>query len=51
MEYRITEHMIPVIESILTRGLRVELIPTKTGVKIMCVERHEARKVDTCTRP
>lgn len=43
MIYRITEQMISVIVSILSQGKRVELIPTKTGVKVVCVERHEAK--------
>lgn len=51
MNYKITEQMIPVIESILSRGMRVELIPTKVGIKIIIVERHEAKKLDMRPRP
>ncbi|MBQ2212431.1 MAG: hypothetical protein II410_06025 [Ruminococcus sp.] len=51
MNYKITEQMIPVIESILRQDKRVELIPTKVGIKIICVERHEAKKLDMRPRP
>ena len=51
MNYKITEQMIPVIESILRQDKRVELIPTRTGIKIICVERHEAKKLDMRPRP
>lgn len=42
--------MISVIENTLSQGKRIELIPTKTGIKIICVERHEAKKYDVKTK-
>lgn len=35
--------MIQIIQRILAQGKRAELIPTKSGVKVICVERHEAK--------
>lgn len=38
-----TDVMIKAIESILARGERVELIPTKDGVRVIGVKRREVK--------
>lgn len=38
-----TEQIIKAIESILSKGYRVELIPVKDGVKVIQVQRKEIK--------
>ena len=39
--YRLTEQEIRIIEEVLTKGLRVEIIPIKDRVKIIEVKRED----------
>lgn len=45
-EYILTIEQVEKIAEALERGRKIELIPTKEGIKIMNVERHEL-KVNT----
>ena len=45
-EYILTIEQVEKIAEALERGRKIELIPTKKGIKIMNVERHEL-KVNT----
>lgn len=40
----LTEKEIKSAEEVLSKGNRVELIPVKDGVKIICVKREEVKK-------
>ncbi len=40
---QLTEHQITDIETVLTKGDRVELIPVKDGVKVIRVRREEVK--------
>lgn len=46
MKLRLDEATVLVAEKILNQGKRVELIPVKDGVKVIRVERHEAKKYE-----
>lgn len=40
---RLDESMIAAIEAVLARDQRVELIPTRDGVRIICIRRTEVK--------
>lgn len=40
---KLTPEEIALIEATLTKDQRVELIPTKDGIKIICVKRNELK--------
>lgn len=43
---KLDQGTIAVIEHVLNSDKRVELIPIKNGVRVVCVERHEVTKID-----
>lgn len=45
-----TEQTIKAIKAILTKGDRVELIPTRNGVEIIHIQRKKV-KTESCTSP
>lgn len=46
--YKIDDNMIQIIEKILERGDKIELIPTSNGVKVYKLRRREIKMNDEC---
>lgn len=44
MQKTLTEADISVINSVLARDQRVELIPTRDGVRVICIRREEVKR-------
>jgi hypothetical protein len=43
MKYRLTDEQVDLIQAVLSKGERVELIPTKDAIKLLQVRRQEIK--------